>query len=92
MVRILRPRTVAHNMRRFVPSMKRNRRGYVIRRARELAKTGKYPEWSAIAFELRFVEGIKEARNWLADRSIRDELDSVCALTHKKQEKYAPRP
>jgi hypothetical protein len=31
-----------------------------------LAETGKYPEWSAIAFELRFVEGIKEARNWLA--------------------------
>ena len=69
--------------------MKRNRRGYVIRRARELAETGKYPEWSAIAFELRFVEGIKEARKWLADRSIRDELDSVCTLAHKKQDDHA---
>lgn len=71
---------------RFMSMTKRNRREYVLRRARELAETGKYPRWNAIEFELRFVEGMEEARSWLADRLIREELDGICARTHKKQD------
>ena len=74
---------------RFVSVKKRNRRQYVIRRARELAETGKYARWNAIEFELRFVGGIDEARRWLADRPIRDELDGICARTHKKRDQDA---
>jgi hypothetical protein len=74
---------------RFVSVKKRNRRQYVIRRARELAETGKYARWNAIEFELRFVEGIEEARGWLADRPIRDELDGICTRTHKKRDQDA---
>ena len=69
---------------RFVSMKKRNRRDYVMRRARELAETGKYPRWNAIEYELRFVEGIKKARGWLDDRQIQDELDRICARTHTK--------
>ena len=74
---------------RFLSVKKRNRRQYVIRRARELAETGKYARWNAIEFELRFVEGIEEARRCLADRPIRDELDDICARTHKKRDQDA---
>lgn len=74
---------------RFVSMKKRNRREYVMRRARELAETGKYPRWNAIEFELRFVEGIEEARGWLANQLIRDELDRICSCTHKKRDQDA---
>ena len=52
-------------------------------KARELARSGKFYGWRPIAFELRFQEGYKEAREWLHDAATEDELDRLCQLLAK---------
>jgi hypothetical protein len=52
--------------------------GYVSRRAKELAESGQFERWQGIEFELRFIEGVSEARVWLGNSHIRDELDILC--------------
>ena len=53
--------------------------------ARELAQSGKFRGWAPIAFELRFEEGFKEAREWLYSSATR--IKSIAPV-----EKLAPLP
>jgi len=50
------------------------REEYVRRRAKELAKSGRFEPWQGIEFELRFIE-VPEARFCLGGEPIREELD-----------------
>jgi hypothetical protein len=54
------------------------RHAYVMRRAFDLARTGDYPDWSSIEIELCSRENFPEARQWLATRAVRNELDRAC--------------
>jgi hypothetical protein len=47
-------------------------------RAYELARTGKFPNWITIEWELRFKEDFPEALEMLDNPFIRDELDELC--------------
>jgi hypothetical protein len=57
---------------------KRERKEYVLRRARELARSGRFDRWLNIELELRFEEGFIEARQWLDDSFVRKELNRLC--------------
>jgi hypothetical protein len=60
------------------------------RRARELARSGKFAGWRAVTFELQFEPELKEAFQWIHGGSIEDafmwlhspatkqELDRLC--------------
>ncbi|HEY4697482.1 MAG TPA: hypothetical protein VIH29_05680 [Gallionella sp.] len=48
-----------------------------LRRAEELARSGKYPDWALIEHALKS-EGYKKARIWLDDHFIRQELNDLC--------------
>ena len=48
------------------------------RRTYELARSGKFPSWITIEWELRFNEGLPGAREMLEDPFIRAELDQLC--------------
>jgi hypothetical protein len=47
--------------------------------AHKLAQSGKFVGWRAIAFELRFEPGYKEAQQWLSDTETQEQLDRLCA-------------
>ena len=59
----------------------RSKRGeqkeHVLRRARELADSGRFEGWQGIEFQLRFFEGSSKARLWI-NGPIRKELDVLC--------------
>ena len=55
-----------------------NRQERIWRRVYELARSGKFPSWITIEWELRFNEGFPEARQMLEDPFIRAELDELC--------------
>jgi hypothetical protein len=63
---------------------KAERREYVSRRSRELAMSGKFDHWPQIEFELRFIEGFPEARQWLDSHSTRRELDQLCSQAKER--------
>ena len=48
-----------------------------LRRAEELARSGKYTDYVLIEHALK-MEGYKKARLWLDDRFIRQELNELC--------------
>jgi hypothetical protein len=60
------------------------------KRARELARSGKFAGWQAVSFELRFEPELKEAFQWIHQASVEDafvwlhspvtkqELDRLC--------------
>lgn len=52
-------------------------------RAYEMARSGKFPCWITIEWELRFNENIPEARQMLEDTFIRTELDRLCGQAHQ---------
>ena len=56
---------------------RRELKGHVLRRARELAESGRFEGWQGIEFELRFFEGFPKARTWLIG-PFRRELDDLC--------------
>ena len=58
-------------------------------RARELARSGKFHGWRPIAFELRFEAGYEEARQWLHDAIVRDELDRLCQIARTSKDEAA---
>jgi hypothetical protein len=45
---------------------------YMQRRAQELARSGKFSSWRAVAFELQFEPGLKEVFQWLHNVSVED--------------------
>jgi hypothetical protein len=63
---------------------KKDCEGYVLRRAKELAETGRFTGWQGIEFELRFVEGFEPARVWLDYLPFREELDIICQQAKAK--------
>jgi len=58
-------------------------------RARELARSGKFHGWRPIVFELQFEKGYEEAREWLHDEAVRDELDRLCQAARESTERAA---
>ena len=58
-------------------------------RARELAQSGKFHGWRPIAFELRFEEGYEEAREWLRNAAIQDELNRLCRIARASKDEAA---
>jgi hypothetical protein len=74
------PMSVFRQFRQFIiHRMNRDERhAYVMRRAFDLARTGDYPDWSSIEIELCARENFPEARQWLATRAVRNELDRTC--------------
>jgi hypothetical protein len=65
-------------MLRSTGRSKKFREECVRRRARELAESGRFERWQGIEFELRFVEGVREAGVWLGSEPLREELDILC--------------
>jgi hypothetical protein len=65
-------------MLRSTGRSKKFREEYVRRRARQLAESGRFERWQGIEFELRFVEGVREAGAWLGNEPLREELDILC--------------
>jgi hypothetical protein len=57
---------------------KRDQEEYVLRRAKELAESGRFTGWTGIEFELRYAEGFELARAWLDYAPVREELDLIC--------------
>lgn len=57
---------------------KRERHTLIERRARELAATGRFDDYMGIEFELRFVEGLGEARTVLDNSTTRMLLNRAC--------------
>lgn len=58
---------------------KRDLHEHIMRRARELAESGRFVRWDEIEFELRQREELEGARDFLDNRSIREELNRTCA-------------
>ena len=58
-------------------------------RARELARSGKFHGWRPIVFELQFEKGYEEAREWLHDAAVREELDRVSQAARASKEQAA---
>jgi hypothetical protein len=56
---------------------RRDLKEHVLRRARELAESGRFDGWHSIEFQLRFFEGFTRARIWI-DGPLRKELDALC--------------
>jgi hypothetical protein len=56
---------------------RRNLKEHVLRRARDLAESGRFKGWQGIEFEVRFFEGFPKARIWLIG-PFRRELDDLC--------------
>ncbi len=52
----------------------------LVRRARELARSGQYANLAAILPELEPLEGFAAARTRLDDRALRAQLDQLCAI------------
>jgi hypothetical protein len=63
------------------------REEYVRRRARELADTGRFERWQGIEFELRFVEGVRDAGILLGSEPLREELDMLCQRAKSRPKK-----
>lgn len=58
---------------------KKERREYILRRAKELAKTGNFSGWLSIEHYIRSKEGLQEARSVLDNQWLRKELDRLCS-------------
>jgi hypothetical protein len=56
---------------------RRDLKEHVVRRARELAESGRFEGWQSIEFQLRFFEGFPKARIWISG-PLRKELDALC--------------
>lgn len=47
-------------------------------RARQLAHSGKFVGWRAVAFELRFEPGYVEGLDWIQSPAAQEEIDRLC--------------
>lgn len=54
-------------------------------RARELAGSGKFAGWRALAFELQFEPGFFDAYGWIYSPSTKEELDKLCTEARKQR-------
>ena len=58
-------------------------------RARAMARSGTFAGWRAVAFELSFEPGYREAFNWLYSPSTREELDDLCIRARERRRSEA---
>ena len=63
---------------------KQERQERCLARARELAASGEYSGYQLIVHILHR-EGYPEARGWLTDDFLRNELDQICAASRAKK-------
>jgi hypothetical protein len=56
---------------------RREQKENVLRRARELAKSGHFEGWQSIAFQLRFFDGFSKAHISI-NGVLKKELNSIC--------------
>jgi hypothetical protein len=61
----------------------RHQRDKVVRRARDLARSGQYPDLVAIIPELRGMEGFAAARARLKEPVLRAQIDQLCAMARE---------
>lgn len=54
-------------------------RDELLRRARKLAVSGAFSRWYEVEFHLRYKDRLPNARDLFEDRSIRSEIDDICA-------------
>jgi hypothetical protein len=47
-------------------------------RARQLAHSGKFVGWRAVAFELRFEVGYTDGLDWIQSPAAQEEIDRLC--------------
>ena len=47
-------------------------------RARQLAHSGKFVGWRAVAFELRFEPGYTDGLDWIQSPAAQEEIDRLC--------------
>jgi hypothetical protein len=55
------------------------------KRARELARSGKFAGWQAVSFELRFEPELKEAFQWIYDESVEDAFNWLHSPVTKQE-------
>ena len=55
------------------------------KRARELARSGKFRGWRSVAFELQFEPGLKEVFQWLHSASVEDEFQWLHSPAAKEE-------
>ena len=55
----------------------------ILKRAREIAKTGRHIGWYYVEAELRTRMGEPLAREVLANQQVREELDQICTAARK---------
>jgi hypothetical protein len=56
---------------------RREQKEFVIRRARDLAESGRFDGWQSIAFQLHFFDGFSKAHISI-NGALKKELDSLC--------------
>lgn len=64
---------------------KKERHAYIVRRARELADSGKFSGWLQIEWHIRFDENFQDARHVLDDQFTRSQLDEACKRAKAKE-------
>lgn len=64
---------------------KNERHAYILRRARELADSGKFDRWLQIEWHIRYEEHLQDARQVLDDEFIRSQLDEACKRAKAKE-------
>ncbi len=52
----------------------------ILKRARELARSGQYADSKSIIAELKGIEGFENAHAWLNDTALRAQLDQLCEV------------
>ena len=65
-------------MKRFTEIHMRER-SRLLRRARKLAASGNFSRWYEVEFHLRYKDRLPKARDLFEDRSVRSEIDQICA-------------
>ncbi len=56
-------------------------RGKLLNHARDLARSGAHPDHKSIIPHLEALEGFSDVRSHIEDRTLRTQLDRLCALS-----------
>lgn len=63
----------------------------VLKRARELARSGEYANSKGIITELTGMKGFESALAWLKDTELRAQLDHLCVMARVQRTRKAPK-
>ena len=84
LTRVSRPALGSYMLSGMKRRSKQQRQEDALRRARELARSGKCRDYLDIERSLTS-EGYPEARDWLDRQSLRDDLKTLCDQARKEQ-------